>query len=103
MPGRAPGLRASDSVAEAVALPCPSAHRPDAMAIAKPEVIATQLVPAAASPPWANTGMAKHMKAITMNTMLSVLRIVFLLYDRRQWVVGVRPWENEALTLNSSR
>jgi len=35
--------------------------------------------------------------------MLSVLRIVFLLYDRRQWVVDARPWENEALTLNGSR
>jgi len=31
--------------------------------------------------------------------MLSILRIVFLLYDRRQWVVDTRPWEEEVLTL----
>src|SRR5512140_1926884 len=98
MPGRAPGLRASDSVAEAVALACPSPQRPEAIAMAKPEVMATQLVPEAGSP-WANTGTATHMKARAMNTKLIVLRIVFLLYKCRQWVVGAIPWEGQSLTL----
>src|SRR5512142_2084316 len=74
MPGRAAGLRARPSAAAAVALACPRPHTAEAMAIAKPEVIATQLVPAGAAP-WAKTGTARHMKASAMKTRLRVLRI----------------------------
>src|SRR5258708_6705997 len=60
MPVRAAGLRPSASHAADAARPWPCAANPAAMAIAKPEVIATQLVePAAAAPVCANAGIAR--------------------------------------------
>src|SRR5580693_1933139 len=93
MPGRAAGLRAKPSAAAAVALPCARAQMSEANAMENPAAIATQFTPpAAASPPCANTGTAKHNSDRTMNRLLS-LRIVFLLVtmNYRQWVVDVIP------------
>src|SRR5580704_16065040 len=92
MPGRAAGFRAKLSAAAAVALPCASAQMPEANAMENPAAIATQLTPPAASPPCANTGTAKHNSDRTMNRLLS-LRIVFFLVimNYRQWVVDVIP------------
>src|SRR5579864_3480719 len=93
MPGRAAGLRAKPSAAAAVALPCASAQMPEANAMENPAAIATQLTPlAAASPPCANTGTAKHKSDSAMNRLLN-LRIMFLLVtmNYRQWVVDAIP------------
>jgi hypothetical protein len=59
--------------------------------MAKPEVMATQLVAAAAAgSPWAYTGMAKHINAMTRNIHIIVLRIgIAPSMNRRQWVVDV--------------
>src|ERR1700737_4821904 len=77
MPGRAAGFRASDSVAEAVAFACPSPQTAEAMAMAKPEVIATQLVPPVV-PPWAYRGAARNIAVSAINRELN-FRIVILL------------------------
>src|SRR5688572_7567981 len=64
----APGLRAMLSTAEAVALPCAMPHAPDAMAIAKPEVMATQLaVPMPPPASCANAGGAPANITIPAN------------------------------------
>src|SRR5581483_2843858 len=55
----APGFRAMPSAAAATALACARPHTAEAMAIEKPEVIATQFVPPPAGP-CANIGLAKN-------------------------------------------
>src|SRR5712671_3080902 len=90
MPGRAAGLRARLSAAEAVALPCAKAQMPEAKAMENPAAIATQLTPPAASP-CAKAGTANESTESTINNLLS-LPIVFLLVMKyRQWVVDVIP------------
>src|SRR5512142_3320689 len=92
MPGRAAGLRASASAEAAVAFACPRPQTALAMAIAKPEVIATQLGPAAAAgSPCASTGTAKHITASIRKTKLMVFRICVapLFYELPQWVVDL--------------
>jgi hypothetical protein len=51
-----------------VALACANPHTADAIAMAKPDVIATQFGPAAAvsAPPCANAGIAKHITDTAM-------------------------------------
>jgi len=49
-----------------VAFAWPKAHKPEAIAIENPAVIATQFVPAA-SAPWANAGTAKQSNESVMN------------------------------------
>src|SRR3954464_7896607 len=71
MTAAAPGLRAIASAAEATALPCASAQRPEAMAIEKPDVRVNP-VPSAA-----NVGAAKTNSASTIMKILAF--IVFLL------------------------
>src|SRR5579863_4713956 len=90
MPGRAAGFRAKPSAAAAVALPWASAQMPDANAMENPAAMATQLTPPVASPPCANAGTAKLNNDSTMNRLLN-LRIVFFLVTMkyRQWVVDV--------------
>src|SRR5271167_301129 len=63
--GRAPGLRARPSQAAAVALDWAYPQPAEAMAIAKPEVMATQLVadPAPPAGPCANAGTANSRAA----------------------------------------
>jgi hypothetical protein len=52
------------------------------MAIAKPEVIATQLVePAAPAPPCANAGTARTENIIITNNNITIFRILFLLNE----------------------
>src|SRR6516165_1285944 len=65
MAGRAPGLRARPSQAAAVALDCAYPQPAEAIAIAKPEVMATQLVvePAPPAGPWPNAGTANSRVA----------------------------------------
>src|SRR5579863_2551399 len=77
IPGRAAGLRASDSVAEATAFPWASPHTADAIAIENPAVIATQLA-SLIPPPCAKAGIAKQRADRAMKIRLSV-RIVLLL------------------------
>jgi hypothetical protein len=49
------------------------------MAIAKPEVIATQLVePAAPAPVWANAGTARTENIIITNNNITIFRIFLL-------------------------
>src|SRR5882724_1257514 len=71
--------------------PCPSAARATASAMAKPEVIATQFVEAAAagSPPWAKAGTANSDTAARIRNKNASFRITFLLIKYRQWVVDV--------------
>jgi hypothetical protein len=59
--------------------------------MAKPEVIATQLVPpeAAASPPCANAGMEKSDNTTKVKIKKTTLRILHLLKKYRQEVVDV--------------
>src|SRR5271163_3830487 len=77
MPGRAAGLRPSESQAAPATFPWPSAASPAARAIAKPEVSATQLVPATApAVPCANAGTAIPDAIIIMNDNIPNFRIV---------------------------
>ncbi len=79
MPVRAAGLRPSASQAADAARPWPCAANPAAMAIAKPEVIATQLVePAAPAPVWANAGTARTENMIITNNNITIFRIFLL-------------------------
>jgi hypothetical protein len=73
-----------------VALAWPRPQTADAIAMANPAVIATQLVPAAA-PPCANAGTAKHMADIAINKQLSLRSMVFSprAINLPQWVVDV--------------
>src|SRR5882724_2232930 len=91
MPGRAAGLRAMPSQAAEATRPCPKAARATASAMAKPEVMATQLVEeAAASPPWAKAGVANSDTAARVKNKNASFRIYFfLLIKYRQWVVDI--------------
>src|SRR3981081_2374007 len=71
MTAAAPGLRGIASAAEATALPCASAQRPDAMAIEKPEVRVNPVASAA------NVGAANTNSTRTI--MKSFTFMVFLL------------------------
>src|SRR5437588_4731215 len=71
MPGRAEGLRARPSAAAAVALACAIPQTAEAIAMAKPEVMATQLT-VEAWPACANAGTARHSADGIMNTLLSL-------------------------------
>src|SRR5262245_38857271 len=98
MPGRAPGLRAMPSQAAAPTLPWPRAASPAAIAMPKPEAMATQLVAGAeAVLPCAYAGMVIMVMASSANITIITFRIVFLLRNRRQWVVGAH--RTGALTL----
>src|SRR5579883_1097837 len=91
MPARAPGLRARASAAPAVALPCPSAQRPEAMAMENPAAIGTTSNPPVV-PPCAKSGVANDITDSAINKYFKVLkvRMVFLLtMNCRQWVVDV--------------
>jgi hypothetical protein len=80
IPGRAAGLRPSESQADPATLACPSAANPAASAIAKPEVSATQFVPATAPvAPCANAGTAITDATIITNINITNFRIVLLL------------------------
>jgi hypothetical protein len=58
------------------------------MAIAKPEVITTQLVePGAPAPVCANAGTARTENIIITNNNITIFRILFLLMNCPQWVV----------------
>src|SRR6516164_1816113 len=74
MPGRAPGLRARPSQAAAVALDCAYPHAAEAMAMAKPEVMATHLAFEIAPPagPWANAGTLNSKAAKAINNSVTV-------------------------------
>src|SRR5271166_2567500 len=98
MPGRAAGLRARLSAAEAVALPCARAQMPEAKAMENPAAIATQLTPPAAASPCASAGTANDSMESAMNNLLSLL-IVFLLVSNTAsgWLT---PYLADALTLN---
>src|ERR1700747_3571709 len=97
MPGRAAGFLPNASAADAVAFAWPKAHKPEAMAMEKPAVTATQLV-AADSPPWANAGAAKHSRESAMKRFLSLRIVLSPRMNCRQWVVDVIPL-GDALTL----
>jgi hypothetical protein len=90
MPGRAAGLRARLSAAEAVALPCAKAQMPEAKAMENPAAIATQLTPLS-PPPCAKAGTAKDSTDNTINNLLSLLIVFLLVLKYRQWVVDVIP------------
>src|SRR4029077_14827660 len=100
IPGRAAGLRPSESQAAPATFPCPGAASPAASAIAKPDVSATQLVVATAPvEPYANAGTAITDAIIIININITNFRIVLLLYE-----LPVRGWltpcfEADALTL----
>src|SRR5258708_25167346 len=91
MPGRAAGLRAMAAQAAEATRPCHSAAKATASAMAKPEVMATQLVEeaAAASPPWAKAGVANIATAVRIRNKNANFLITFLLIKYRQWVVDV--------------
>src|SRR5271157_2576393 len=93
MPARAAGFRPSASQAADAAFPWPCAASPDAMAIANPEVIATQFVPPAApAPVCANTGTARKENIIITNSTIKIFRILFPLeYESPQEVVDAVP------------
>src|SRR5512143_2130744 len=76
----APGLRAMASAAPATAFACPRPQRPLAMAMEKPEEMATQLVAGAGVPPWvwAKIGMAKHRIASARKNVLRVILVSLL-------------------------
>src|SRR5579862_7498808 len=99
MPGRAAGLRANDSVAEATALPCARPQTAEAIAIEKPAVMAIQLVSPGA-PPCAKAGMAKHRADSVMNSY-SVYAWCCSLYEiaASGWLT---PYRAGALTLEAS-
>src|SRR5215831_6574335 len=90
IPGRAAGLRASDSVAEATALPWASPQTAEAIAMENPAVMATQLV-SAVPPPCAKAGMAKQRAERAMKIRLSVRMVLLLLSICRQEVVDAVP------------
>src|SRR5208282_666130 len=103
MPARAAGLRPSASHAADAVRPWACAASPDARAIAKPEVITTQLVvldPPA--PVCANAGTARKENIIITNSNITIFRICFSLYELPQWVVDVVLMEANALTLKGS-
>lgn len=75
---RAAGLRAIASHAAAPTLPCPCAASPAAIAMAKPEVIATQFVAGPALQlVCAKAGTARIENIINSN--ITIFRIVFSL------------------------
>src|SRR5580692_2484242 len=90
MPGRAAGLRARLSAAEAVALPCAKAQMPEAKAMENPAAMATQLTPLAASP-CAKAGTANDSTDSTMNNLLNLPIVFSPRMKYRQWVVDVIP------------
>src|SRR2546429_461072 len=92
MPGRAAGLRAKDSVAEATALPWAKPQTAEAIAMENPAVMAIQWVSPPPASPCANAGMAKHRAERVMNKYFRVRMVVFLLVSIfRQWVVDAIP------------
>src|ERR1035441_4508825 len=101
MPARAAGLRPSASHAEDAARPWPCAANPAAIAMAKPEVIATQFVPPAAPPlVCANAGTAKIRHSNINKTNIIIFRICSSPYELPP-VGGLRrAVEAGALTLN---
>jgi len=78
IPGRAPGLRANASVAEAVARPCPIPQRPAAIAIPRPAASGTHWLvgPVAAC---AKAGDANSTAARDINTNFIVLIVLYIL------------------------
>src|SRR6202167_58762 len=102
IPGRAAGFRPSESQAAPATYPWPSAAKPAANAIAKPEVSATQLVPADAPVvPCANAGTAITDAINISNINIANFRIVLLLINCRQEVVDAVLY-GRRLTLNGS-
>src|SRR6516225_8182940 len=97
MPGRAAGLRASPSAAAAVALAWARPQTAEAIAMANPEVMATQLT-VDTSPPWANAGIARHRADRVMNRQLSLRIECFSSYQiaASGWLTSSRA---DALTL----
>jgi hypothetical protein len=81
MPVRAAGLRQS-AAGHRRGTPWPCAANPAAMAIAKPEVIATQLVDLALAPS-GTTPTARTENIIITNNNITIFRIF------RQWVAPV--------------
>src|SRR5579884_998732 len=73
MAAAAAGLRAMPSAAAAVARACPSPHRPEAIAMAKPAVITTHWCEASAGGPWANTGAAQQSRDANNSKMETTL------------------------------
>src|SRR5579863_7099386 len=92
MPGLAAGLRASPSQAAEATRPWPRAAKAAANAIAKPEVMATQLVPpeAAASLPCAKAGIANSDTTTRVRIRNTTFRILLCLLKKfHQEVVDV--------------
>src|SRR5208283_2956197 len=91
MPGRAAGLRARLSAAEAVALPCARAQMPEAKAMENPAAIATQLTTPPEVPPCAKAGTANESADSTMNNLLSLPIVFSPRMKYRQLVVDAVP------------
>src|SRR3984893_7820034 len=89
MPGRAPGLRASASVAEAVARPCPSPQRPAASPMPIPAAIEVRPMAIPFPPPasCANAGAARNSTPSIVKRICS-FRIVVLRSSRKCTVSG---------------
>src|ERR1700723_2097014 len=88
IPARAPGLRATASVAEAVARPWPRPQSPAAIPMPIPAAMAVSPAPVDASPVWAKAGPARNSTDSVMKRYCS-LRILSPCFRRncRQWVV----------------
>src|SRR6266567_8685729 len=99
IPGRAPGLRARASVAEAVALPWPRPQRPAASAMPRPAAIGTHWLAGLYAVACPKAGVASSIADSVMKKYCN-LRIVLLRSPkvRRQWVVDAH--RAGTLTLN---
>src|SRR5574337_850312 len=78
MPARAAGLRPRASQAAEAVRPWPCAASPEAMAMAKPEVMAIQLGEEAgvAPPPCASAGIANIEQINSRNSNITIFRIL---------------------------
>src|SRR5205823_14601375 len=75
----APGLRAIASAEEATALACARPHSPEAIAMEKPDVMATHFLTSSAPDVWAKIGLAKTNSASSRNSFVFI--VMLLLYD----------------------
>src|ERR1700739_2478272 len=95
IPAAAPGLRASPSHADEVARACAMPQNAEAIAMAKPDVMATQLVGSAApgAPPWANAAGARNATASKANKITEnfFIRVSPSLRNGRSEVVPGQP------------
>src|SRR5436190_13969300 len=86
MAAEAPGLRAIASAEAATALACARPQRPEAIAMAKPDVMATHFLASSAPLVCANIGLANTNRASAIRYVLIFTRVAPLINSPQEVV-----------------